>query len=280
MRKTISFLLLPSLILVGVFVLYPLFFVFVLSLTKWPLGGVPNLCGLCQYFDLGSTPLFWTVLFNSLVLFLTIPLAILLGLAFALLIHAKPYGHYILAPLITAGMVIPPAVVGIAWILSLDPRVGAYNALLSYFGIPPRAYMYDPQIQIYTLMFVASWAWVGFTFITFLANLESIPRELYEAGQVDGATKFTMFKSITLPMLRPAFLINFIMTTLYVLKLFDIIYILGAEAPPTKIMNLAYYVYYLLQYRFELGGPAAAAALLTIITIAVSYYFIRRSVRL
>ncbi len=277
MARTVSFLLVPGLALVGFFVVYPIFFNFVLAFMEWPLGGSPQFCGLCHFQDFAGDARFQKAFMNTIVLLLVIPLSVAVGLAFALLVHARPLGYFVMAPLVAAGMVIPPSVVGIAWILTLDPRIGAYNVILSAFGVPPRAYLFDPQLQIYALVLLATWSWVGFTFITFLANLESIPQTLYESASIDGASKMQTFVHVTLPQLKPAFIINAIMSILYVLRLFDVIYVLGAESPPLNLMNLAYYVYYLLQYSFELGGPSAVAAVLTSLSLAITYIAIKRA---
>ncbi len=274
--KLVLFFLLPALLLISVFVIYPTIFTIVLSFLR----GEPPRLTLENYMMMWRDPRFIQAAINSAKLLIVVPLAILTGLGFALLFHSKyVVGRSILRTLVMSSMILPPAIVGIVWLLALDPWAGIYNKMLQALGFPRIAYLYDPRTAIYALIFAITWGWTGFTMTTFIANLESIPKELYEAAQVDGASKLQMFFTITLPLLRPAFVINVVMTTLYVLKVFDIIYVLGAEAPPLHIAPLAYYMYYVMMYRYDMNYAAAIATFLTALTFLASVWYIRRLMR-
>jgi len=274
---TLKYFLFPAFILMGIFVVYPVIFTVILSFyTEVTTEGqvYTIFIGLSNYIKAFNDPRFWIAFKNSLILLLIVPLAMGIGLGFALLLHRKDIiGKTILRTLVMAGMVVPPVIVGITWLLALDPWAGIYNKLLQLLGFPPRAYLYDPETSIYAVVLAATWAWVGFTTTTFIANLEAIPKELYESAAIDGAGPVKMFLTITLPLLRPSLIVNFVMTMLYALKLFDIIYVLGAESPPLHTAPLAYYMYYVMWFRYDYCYAATLAVILTAIVLLASFWY-------
>jgi len=279
MRRDLLILFSIGSALLGVFVIYPVFYTVVLSFFRYELGSPPSFAGLSQYIKLVNydTPRFSSVMWNSVVVLLVAPLSMLIGLGFALLLR-DVYGAPILRTLVMSGLIIPPTVVTITWMLALHPESGIVNAVLRALGLKPTDFLYDPYTQIWAIVLIATWAWVGFTMITFLANLEAIPRELYEAAAVDGAGRVQTFLHVTLPLLRPALVVNTVMSILYALKLFDVYYVIGVEAAPMSSMNLSYFIYFILSYEFDYGLASAAAVVLTVMVLAASFYIIKRLV--
>ena len=279
MRRDLLILFSAGSVLLGVFVIYPVFYTLILSFFRYELGSPPQFVGLAQYERLVNydTPPFPRVMWNSVVVMLVAPLSIGLGLGFALLLR-DVWGAPVLRTLVMSGLIIPPTVVTVTWMLALHPESGIVNAVLRALGLGPTDFLYDPETQIWAVVLIATWAWVGFTMITFLANLEAIPRELYEAAAVDGASRWQVFARITLPLLRPALVVNTVMSILYALKLFDVYYVIGVEAAPLSSMNLSYFIYFVLGYEFDYGLASAAAVILTVMVLAASFYIIKRLV--
>ncbi|WP_297555848.1 sugar ABC transporter permease [Thermococcus sp.] len=281
LTKDFFILMMPAFILLLIFIIYPLFNTFYLGFTHWDGMTAPKFAGIANYKEMIHDPLFWTSIKNNLFIFVVfLPLVTLIGLGFAVLLHNKEvFGRNVLRGLVMLGMVMPMTVVGIVWMLLLDPHAGIVNRILEIFGVPPRAWIQDPSTAIYFVIIGSLWAWQGFATTVFLAGLEGLDTEVLEAAWIDGANAWQRFRYILLPLLKPALIVVVTMSAIYILKVFDLIYVLsGGESVPMYLFVLAYMVYYEIFYNFRWGYAAAIATLLTVSVFVFSLGMLKKMI--
>jgi len=274
-------LMTPALVLLLIFVIYPMFHTFYLSFTKWDGFTSPKFVGLANYRRMIHDPLFWTSVKNNVFIFAVfLPVVTLVGLAYALLLHNKHViGRNILKSIVMLGMIMPLTVVGIAWMLLLAPHAGLVNHIIKYFGIAPRAWMNDPSTAIYFVIIGSVWAWQGFSMTVFLAGLEGLDVEVLEAAVIDGATPWQRFRYIILPLLKPALVVVITMSAIYILKVFALVYVTsGGQSVPMYLFVLAYMIYYEIFYNFRWGYAAAIATVLTVAVFVFAVGAIKRMI--
>ncbi len=280
-NKDFFILMTPAFILLFIFIIYPILNTFYLGFTKWDGFTNPQFVGLENYKTMMNDPLFWTSVKNNLFIFIIfLPLVTLLGLGFALLLHNKAVvGRNVLRGLVMLGMVMPLTVVGIVWMLLLDPYSGIVNKIIEIFGGQPRAWIQDPSTAIYFIIIGSLWAWQGFTTTVFLAGLEGLDVEVLEASVIDGANPWQRFRYVILPLLKPALIVVVTMSSIYILKVFDLIYVLsGGESIPMYLSVLAYMIYYEIFYMLKWGYAAAIATLLTVAVFLFSIGMLKRMI--
>ncbi|WP_297549454.1 carbohydrate ABC transporter permease [Thermococcus sp.] len=281
LTKDFFILMTPAFVLLLVFIIYPLFNTFYLSFTHWDGMTSPKFVGLANYREMIHDQLFWTSVKNNFFIFIVfLPLVTIIGLGFAVLLHNKAVvGRNVLRGLVMLGMVMPMTVVGIVWMLLLDPHAGIVNKILEMVGVAPRAWIQDPSTAIYFVIIGSLWAWQGFTTTVFLAGLEGLDVEVLEAAWIDGANAWQRFRYVILPLLKPALIVVVTMSAIYILKVFDLIYVLsGGESVPMYLFVLAYIVYYEIFYNFRWGYAAAIATLLTVSVFVFSLGMLKRMI--
>ena len=278
--KSYIFFLLPSFSLITIFILYPMFFTIYLSFHKWNGLSPMEYVGIENYFYIFNWKIFWLSFRNNILwILIHMPASLVLGLALAVLLRQKIFGKNLVRTIIFIGMVIPDVVAGIIWMFVYDPRIGVINAALEAIGFKSHGWLTDPNTAIYAMIIASIWVWTGFTMTTYIAALEEIPRELYEAAMVDGATPWQIFWKITLPLLRSATITIVVLTMIWDLKIFGLVYVLGGRAVPEFIYVLAYLVYKEAFIAFHMGRASAIAILLTLLVLISSAYMMRKMVK-
>jgi ABC-type sugar transport system permease subunit len=218
--------ILPALILLVVFALGPFLFTIWVSLHEWnmltPVGDMPWV-GLDNYkYLFQDDPLFRETLRNTIVFALgNVGVSLLLALLVAVVLN----GPIRWRPIWRAAFFLPyitaPVAIAIVWRNMLDSQYGMINGLLARVGIPPQGFIDSLDQAMPSLIGVAVWHGVGYYMIIFLAGLQAIPYDLYEAGKLDGASSWRLFLSITMPLLRPTLLFVVVINTLNALQVFD-----------------------------------------------------------
>ncbi|WP_457751336.1 carbohydrate ABC transporter permease [Thermococcus sp.] len=281
LSKDFFLLMMPAFILLLVFIVYPILNTFYLGFTRWDGFTQPQFVGLENYHTMMKDPLFWTSVKNNLFIFIVfLPLVTILGLGFALLLHnSAVIGRNLLRGFVMLGMVMPLTVVGIVWMLLLDPNAGIVNHFLSLLGVAPRAWIQDPSTAIYFVIIGSLWAWQGFSTTVFLAGLEGLDVEVLEASVIDGANPWQRFRYVILPLLKPALVVVVTMSSIYILKVFDLVYVLsGGESVPMYLSVLAYMVYYEIFRMFRWGYAASIATLLTVAVFLFSIGMLKKMI--
>jgi raffinose/stachyose/melibiose transport system permease protein len=264
-----------------------------LSLLKWNGIAPPLFRGFANFTAVLKSQDFRVALeHTALILVAFIVLSNTVGLGVATLLHSRPRGHRLYQALILLPVVVSLAATGFIWILMLDPTIGLFPAALSSLGLSnsTQLWLADPRFALATVTMVAWWQWGGIPILIYGAGLRSVPLDILEAAEVDGASPWQRFRYITVPMIRPATAIVTILTFITVAQVFDAVYVLegiqGAPARATDVVGL-------LIYRAAFGGgnlstdadlglaEANAVAIMIILIIslgALQWFFRRRAV--
>jgi ABC-type sugar transport system permease subunit len=265
------FLLTPAAVTMALVTVYPLVRAFIISLRSWNLmrpDGNPFV-GLANYQAVLTDPTFWdsarvTVIFVAL----AVSLQVVLGLMIALMLNRPFTGRRWVRMLALLPWAVPPVVNGIMWKWILNPSYGAMNGLLYDLGVFQSARDYiiwlgDPALALLMVVMADVWKETPFIILIFLAALQTVHEELYEAAKVDGATRLTVLLRITIPLIRPTIFIALALRTIWALKSFDLIYALTAGGPSGATSVLGYYTYVKSFVSLDLGRGAAVAYIMT-----------------
>ncbi|MBV9390201.1 MAG: sugar ABC transporter permease [Chroococcidiopsidaceae cyanobacterium CP_BM_ER_R8_30] len=268
--------LVPALLLLGIFLLWPIAYLFYLSFTagSFTLTGT-HWIGLINYKRLLLTADFWQVLGNTtyftiatVIPSLVIPLglAVLLNRTFALRgLLRSAYFLPSITSLVAAGL-------GFRWLFQTD---GPVNALLSSLGIKPIFWLGSVTWAMPVLILLSVWKQIGFNMVVFLAGLQAIPPSRYEAAELDGANSWQQFWHITLPGLRPTLVFATVTTAIFTLRSFEQVYVMTGGDPLNSTNLLVYYVYEQAFAQFDFGYAAAAATVLLAVALLLVYLQLR-----
>lgn len=252
---------LPATILLLVTCLVPLLVLVVISFTKYELGDLDlKFVGLANFSKAMGDPVFRRSLLNTLLyVAIVLPGSTLLGLLVAVLVHSRKRTrsfYEIIYFLPVTSTLIAMATV---WQFLLHPRIGPINAFLQLVGLPQQGFLSDPALALPTLAVVGMWQLIGFNMVLFLAGLSAIPRDLYEAADVDGcASPIDRFLTITWPLLGPTTMFVIVTTSITAFKIFDTVAVMTRGGPMGSSEVLLYAVYL---EGFQYFHTAYAAAL-------------------
>ncbi len=263
----------PAVVLLLATILAPLIALVVLSFTDYELGAVDvRWLGGDNYRQALGDPVFRRAVSNTLLyVALVLPGGILLGLLAALAVHGrkKSRGFYETAYFlpVTATLIAMAAV----WQFLLHPRIGPVNAVLKAVGLPEQAFLSEPSLLIPTLAFIGLWNVVGFNMVLFLAGLSGIPKDLYDAAEVDGAGgSVDRFLTVTWPMLAPTTLFVAVTTSITAFKVFDTVAVLTGGKNGTEVLL---YAIYLEGFQYFKMGYAAALTVIFLLFLLVFSVF-------
>ncbi len=264
------YLILPTVFMIGFFFL-PLLMAFRISLLDYSHDlYTPAFVGLQNYQTLLHSAPFWHALQNTFVfLFGVVPAMVTLPIVLALLVNGKLKGITIFRSLIYIPVIISMVVVGIAW-RWLYADDGLINWLLSLFNLPRVGWLVSPDIALYAVMIVVVWKGVAYYMMMYLAHLQSLSQDLYEAADIDGANALQKHWHVTLPHLRPTMMMVAIISTIGSLKIFTEIYVMTRGGPVGSTKTLVYYIYERAFENLDLGIASAAGIILMLILLAFS----------
>ncbi len=274
----------PALLLIAVFFAVPVIAAFLLGFTDFDLYALADLetvriTGVANYRTLLTSPLFWQALRNTAEFALIGgPLSIAVSLAAALLVNAKatrfkPFFRSVLfMPFVTTLVA-----VAIVWRYLYHPQYGLLNWMLGAVGIGPVDWLGNPTFAMPAIMLVAIWKGFGYNMLVFIAGLQNIPEDLYEAARLDGATPWQQFRHVTLPMLRPTMFFVTIITMVGFFQLFAEPYVMTQGGPLRSTTSLVLLMYE-EGFRWWRMGYAAAVAVVLFLVI-LSFTLLQRRVQ-
>ena len=262
----------PALTVIAVFFGLPVVAAFALSLTDFDIYALADLhnlrfVGLGNYIGLLHNPLFWQALGNTFYFVgVGVPLSIAVSLGAALLLHSK-LGHFkpffrtaFFAPVVTTVVA-----VAVIWKYLFHTQYGLVNWALSYLHVDPVDWLGDPDWAMPTIILFAVWKNFGYNMIIFLAGLQAIPEDLYEAARIDGASRWRQFLHVTLPMLGPTLLLVGILTLAGYFQLFAEPYVMTQGGPLQSTVSVLYLMYEEGFKWWNLGNASAVAFLLFVL---------------
>ena len=276
----------PALTVIGLFFGLPVLAALALSLTDfdiYALSDIGNLrfVGFDNYLNLLQNPLFWRALGNTLYFVAVgVPLSIAVSLGAALLLHSKlGYLKPFFRTAYFAPVVTTVVAVAVIWRYLFHTRYGLVNWALSGLGIDPIDWLGDPTWAMPTIILFAVWKNFGYNMIIFLAGLQAIPEDLYEAARIDGASPWRQFRHVTLPMLGPVLVLVGILTLAGYFQLFAEPYVITQGGPLQSTVSELYLMYEEGFKWWNLGNASAVAFLLFVLMTAVTsglLWFARR----
>jgi multiple sugar transport system permease protein len=272
----------PALAVILLFFFLPVCAALVLSLTDFDLYALASLknlrfVGLANYLELLHTPLFWKALGNTLFFVVAgVPLSIAASLAAALLINSK---LAVLKPLFRTAFFAPVVTsmvaVAVIWRYLYHTRYGFINYAFDAIGLAPADWLGDPKLAMPAIIFFAVWKNFGYNMIIFVAGLQSIPAEQYEAAELDGAGSWALFRHITLPALAPTMFMVSILTMAGYFQLFAEPYVMTEGGPLQSTVSVLYLMYEQGFKWWNLGTATAVAFVLFVLMFAVTLLQIR-----
>jgi multiple sugar transport system permease protein len=261
----------PYLLVYAIFLLLPVFWSLWLSLRQGGLLGGTTFIGFQNYLNVWRDPVFRAAIWNTVrYTAMVVPSAMLLSLTLALLIHQmRPFWQNVVKVSLFLPLVSSVVSLSIIWKAIFSPtREAPLNFLLGLIGIPAQNWLGNPQLVIPAIVGFEIWRGYGFWVILFLAGLDAISLDLYDAARVDGASGWQILWRITLPLLRPTFLFLLVMGLIWNFQLFDAVYMLTGGGPANTSATVVWYVYR-NAFHFENLGYAATMGILLLVVILV-----------
>lgn len=273
-------IVLPALIILITFYVYPLIYSTYMSLHFFDLAK-PRLfrfVGIENYLTILQDAEFLGALKNTLIYAgVAVPLELIFGTLLALALANIQVGRNILRTALVIPMMLAPIAMGLMWKFMYNDEFGIINFLIQRSGLSarPPLWLADPNLALYSVVVVDIWATTPLIILLMLAGLLSIPQEYYEAAWIDGAGMLASFQHITFPMLRPVMLVALLLRGMDAFRVFDVIFIMTKGGPAMKSDVLAFYTYRLAFTHRQIGEASASAWIMTIILLAGGLLLIR-----
>jgi multiple sugar transport system permease protein len=263
-------LLLPSLLLLLAIVAYPILDTFVTAFYKTDGAGRRTVfVGLDHFRAMAKDPLFRQILGRTaLWTVLSVSLKTLLGLTAALLLHTGLPGMHVARLLVILPWAFSLPIAAILWRWMYDSQMGMLNLLLTSLGLPAKTWLADPGLAFGATLTVSVWTGVPFMALVFLAGLQAIPEEFYEAGRIDGAGWWQEFTYLTMPLLKPTFAVATLLSAVWTFNSFVIVYVITGGGPLHATDILVTFLYK-SAFEFLTFGPASAMALVIFVILLV-----------
>jgi len=266
---TVFLFLFPSLVFLGLFTYYPILDAFRLSFFRSdPFTPKAIFVGLENYIEFAQNPVFWQVVGNNVVFTVsTIFPTMVLALFFAILINEVavkgPFRLGIFLP-----KVMPYAAAAMIWVFIYDPSIGPLNSFMKLFGLPSIGWLGDSRYSLLAIIITMIWRNVGYYMLIYLAGLQSIPRDLYDAARTDGASWLSRHIHVTIPLVGPSTLFVFVVSIIQSFKAFTQIQLMTRGGPGYSSSILIYYTY---EYAFKFWQLGKASTLTSIMIIGLLF---------
>ncbi|MCX6142411.1 MAG: sugar ABC transporter permease [Ignavibacteriales bacterium] len=268
--KTGYWFVLPYVVFFGGFVAYPLIFSFILLFHRWNIVTPMEWIGLKNFERLLNDPLFFKAILNTLkFLLIHIPLQMIIALGIAVLLNSKLKFRGFFRAVFFLPVVVSGVVVTILWQQLYAFDSGLLNRMLTAVGFGRVPWLIDPDMAMLSIALMATWKNVGIYIILFLVGLQDVPRELYESASIDGATRARQFFRITLPMLRPTFVVVVVLSTIGGFSLFVEPYVLTGGGPMESTLSAVLYIYNQAFYFNHMGYAATLGFVFALIILGV-----------
>jgi multiple sugar transport system permease protein len=264
--------ILPAVVSLALFTFYPMMNAFVISFKDYSLINPDSaFIGLTNYSNLLSDPKFISSLVHSFhFAVVVIPVQTMVAMGMALLVYRTSWVSSLFRTAFFMPVVIAMGVASTLFKIIYNQDYGLLNSILGFFGMGPVSFLSDPNLALYGIMLLGIWKSAGFFMIIFVAGLNAIPNDLYEAAEVDGATRIQKFVKITLPLLRRTLTFVVIITTMDALKIFVPVSLVTGGGPADSTTTSVFYIYKTAFQQMEMGYGTAAAFILFVIVMCIS----------
>jgi len=267
---------LPGLALLAIVMGFPLVYAVLIALSSMTLlkPALLPLVGLDNFLGLFDEPLFWGALWLTVKYsVITVVGEFVFGLGIALMLHRAVKAKPVYFAILTIPMAMSPVSVALIWRMLLQPNLGIVNHLLETAGLPRVDWLGSADLALWTMAGIDIWQQTSFVVLILAAGLAALPKEPYEAAEVDGATGLQQFWFVTLPMLRPVAAIAVIIQLINEFRTYDLPYVLTKGGPGTSTEVLSFFAYRRAFLGLSLNEGAAAAFVLLVIVLAMTVAF-------
>jgi sorbitol/mannitol transport system permease protein len=269
--------LLPALIFTIIVTQIPFILTLYYSLQSWNLvrPGSQEFVWFSNYLDVFTDSQFRTVALNTVIMTLgSVLIAVVLGLLLALLLNRQFVGRGVVRTLLITPFLITPVAAALLWkTVLLDPTLGLINFVLTPFGGSGTEWISNYPLA--SVMAALIWQWTPFMMLLLLAGLQSMPTDQLEAARVDGASAFSTFRELTLPHLRRFIELGVVLGTIYLVNIFDQVYMMTQGGPGVASANLPFYIYQRAFLGFDIGQSAAMGVVVVILTLIAANFALR-----
>lgn len=251
--------------------LVPIGMALYLTFTDWSLGGDPEFVGVDNYERALDDPLFWRAMRNTLYFSIgAVPVAVVIAFFLALLLNQAVRGLAIFRTAVFLPFVTLTVAIAVVWTWIYNPDVGIMNYLLGLVGVDGPNWLADPSWAMPALIIMSNWRGIGYPMLIFLAALQAIPRDYFDAARVDGAGWFQRIRYIVIPMVSPATFFIFVTSFIGTLQAFDQFYIMTEGGPAFSTTTIVYYIYQNAFVFSRMGYAAALAFFLFLVIFAIT----------
>lgn len=271
----------PNFLLLTVFTFWPVVYSLYLSFYRWNMvSPTKKWLGLENYTAMTQDPVFWQTLVNTTLLaggtvFVTLGIALFLAILLNQRIRGRTtYRAIIFSPTFTTSVAI-----AMVWEWIFNPYYGLLKVPLSWVGLESPGWLLDPKWALPAVMIVVIWANIGYDMVIFLAGLQAVPTDLYEAARVDGASRWSLFWHVTFPLLSPTTFFLVIVSIISAFKAFDIVAVMTGGGPLNSTNVYVYYLYQNAFRWFKTGYASALAVVLFVIILTITIFQMRLSRR-
>lgn len=264
---------LPAVLFVLMMMLFPILYTVRISFFEWSMSATtpPKWVGFSNYSALFRDERFWHAVRTTFSFTIAaLALEVVLGVAIAVLLSREFRGKNAVKTLFLLPMVATPVAMGLVWMLIYEPTIGVANTLLKSMGFEPLLWLASTKQVVPSLVIVDVWEWTPMIALIVMAGLATLPHDPYEAADVDGASAWRKFFSITLPLLKPTIIVAAMLRLIDVLKTFDIIYATTQGGPNFASETLNLYGYVLGFQYFKLGMASALLVLFFILVMSLT----------
>ena len=268
--------LLPDVLGLLLFVIGPMLLALVISFTDWRLTGTPEFVGFRNYDIILKDPKFGASLGRTIIYTLGfVPAVYTISLGMAVLLTRKGRGNFFFRTVYFMPVAMSMVVAGVIWRFMFDPGNGLINETLQAFGLPTSQWTGSVQSSMVSVLIVAIWKNVGYFMIILLAGIQDIPQDYIESAQIDGASRWRIFRHIILPLLRPTSFFVITILSINALQAFDQIYVMTRGGPAQSTYTLVMYIYEKAFREWNFGYSGAMAAVLFIMIFVLTIIQVR-----
>ncbi len=267
-RQGYVLFLLPALIVIFAVIIFPWLFTIWMSLNDWQVGMQRSFAGLTNFQTLATDRRFLETIPRTLFFtILSVAAPLVLGVFAAEVFHQRFPLRGLLRGVFILPMMTTPVAIALIFIMMYHPQLGVLNYLLSLVGIPKQLWIYDKSTVIPALVLVETWQWTPLVMLIVLGGLAALPTDPYESALIDGASRWDMFRFITLPLVMPFLMVAIIIRTIDALKSFDIIFVMTQGGPGTASETINIYLYLQAFAFFNIGHASAVVIVFFVIIL-------------
>src|SRR3954469_14155664 len=263
--------ILPAGLVVVAVILLPWVFTLFMSVSDFHVGSEGTFAGLANYARMLSDERFqWSIVRTLYFTSLSVLLPVVFGVAAAVCFHRNFPGRGLARTIFIMPMMATPVAIALVWTMMFHPQLGVLNYLLTSVGLPPSAWVYDPDTVIPTLVMVETWQWTPLVMLIVLGGLASLPTDPYEAAVLDGASMWQVFRHVTLPLVWPFIVVAAVIRGIDALKAFDTIFVISNGGPGTSSETLNILLYLQAFSFYDIGYASAIVVVFFILVMVIT----------